>query len=91
MFDTARRNHEGIVPRCKQLLSSDDEASGEQNGEGSKGEPQGILWMTEEVDSRIPGLDPCDTNKANDLNSFILDNKVDFSLDQMELNTNISK
>ena len=90
VFDTARSHHEGIVPRCKQTLSSDDEASGEQNGEGSKGEPQVILWMTEEVDSRIPGLDPSDTNKANDLNSFILGNTDDWSLDQTEVNTNIS-
>ena len=43
VFDTTRSHHEGIVPRCKQTLSSEDEASGEQNGEGSKGEPQGIL------------------------------------------------
>ena len=90
VFNTARSHHEGIVPRCKQTLSSDDEASGEQNWEGSKGEPQGILWMTEEVDSRILGLDPSDTNKANDLNSFILGNTDDWSLDQTEVNTNIS-
>ena len=90
VFDTARSHHEGIVPRCKQTLSSEDEASGEQNGEGSKGEPQGILWMTEEVDSRIPGLNPSDTNKANDQNSFILGDTDDCSLDQMEVNTNIS-
>ena len=90
VFDTTRSHHEGIVPRCKQTLSSEDEASGEQNGEGSKGEPQGILWMTEEVDSRIPGLDPSDTNKAYDLNSFILGYTDDWSLDQTEVNTNIS-
>ena len=90
MFDTARSHHEGIVPRCKQTLSSEDEASGEQNGEGSKGEPQGILWMTEEVDSRIPGLNPSDTDKANDQNSFILGDTDDCSLDQTEVNTNIS-
>ena len=90
VFDTARSHHEGIVPRCKKTLSSDDEASGEQNGEGSKGEPQGILWMTEEVDSRIPGLNPSDTNKANDQNSFILGDTDDWSLDQTEENTNIS-
>ena len=90
VFDTARSHHEGIVPRCKQTLSSEDEASGEQNGEGSKGEPQGILWMTEEVDSRIPGLNPSDTNKANDQNSFILVDTDDWSLDQTEENTNIS-
>ena len=90
VFDTARSHHEGIVPRCKQTLSSEDEASGEQNGEGSKGEPQGILWMTEEVDSRIPGLNPSDTNKANDQNSFILGDTDDCSLDQTEVNTNIS-
>ena len=90
VFDTARSHHEGIVPRCKQTLSSEDEASGEQNGEGSKGEPQGILWMTEEVDSRIPGLNPSDTDKANDQNSFILGDTDDCSLDQTEVNTNIS-
>ena len=90
VFDTARSHHEGIVPRCKQTLSSEDEASGEQNGEGSKGEPQGILWMTEEVDSRIPGLNPSDTNKANDQNSFILVDTDEWSLDQTEENTNIS-
>ena len=90
VFDTARSHHEAIVPRCKQTLSSEDEASGEQNGEGSKGEPQGILWMTEEVDSRIPGLNPSDTNKANDQNSFILGDTDDWSLDQTEENTNIS-
>ena len=90
VFDTARSHHEGIVLRCKQTLSSDDEASGEQNGEGSKGEPQGILWMTEEVDSRIPGLNPSDTNKAIDQNSFILGDTDEWSLDQTEENTNIS-
>ena len=89
VFDTARSHHKGNVPRCKQTLSSDDEASGEQKGEGSKGEPQGILWMTEEVDSRIPGLDPSDTDKANDQNSFILGDTDDWSLDQMEVNTTI--
>ena len=46
--------------------------------------------MTEEVDSRILGLDPSDTNKANDLNSFILGDTDDWSLDQTEVNTNIS-
>ena len=46
--------------------------------------------MTEEVDSRILGLDPSDTNKANDLNSFILGDTDDWSLDQIEVNTNIS-
>ena len=90
VFDIARSHNEGIVPRCKQTLSSDDEASGEQNGEGSKREPQGIWWMTEEVDSRIPGVDPSDTNKANDLYSFILGDTDDWSLDQTEVNTNIS-
>ena len=90
VFDTTRSHHEGIVPRYKQTLSSEDEASGEQNGEGSKGEPQGILWMTEEVDSRIPGLNPSDTNKANDQNSFILGDTDDCSMDQTEVNTNIS-
>ena len=90
VFDTARSHHEGIVPRCKQTLSSEDEASGEQNGEGSKGDPQGILWMTEEVNSRIPGLNPSDFNKANDQNSFILGDTDDWSLDQTEVNTNIS-
>ena len=90
VFDTTRSHHEGIVPRSKQTLSSEDEASGEQNGEGSKGEPQGILWMTEEVDSRIPGLNPSDNNKANDQNSFILGDTDDWSLDQTEVNTNIS-
>ena len=32
VFDTARSHHKGIVPRCKQTLSYNDEASGEQNG-----------------------------------------------------------
>ena len=90
VFDTARSHHEGIVPRCKQTTSSEDEASGEHNGEGSKGKPQVILWMTEEVDSRIPGLNPSDTNKANDQNNFILGDTDDWSLDQTEENTNIS-
>ena len=90
VFDTARSHHGGIVPRCKQTLSSEDEASGEQNGEGSKGEPQGILWMTEEVDSRIQGLNPSDTDKANDQNNFILGDTDDCSLDQTEVNTYIS-
>ena len=40
VFDTARSHHKRFVPRCKQTLSSDDEASGEQNGEGSKGDPR---------------------------------------------------
>ena len=90
VFDTARSHHEGIVHRCKQTLSSEDEASGEQNGEGSKGDPQGILWMTEEVNSRIPGLNPSDFNNANDQNSFILGDTDDWSLDQTEESTNIS-
>ena len=90
VFDTARSHHEGIVPRCKQTLSSEDEASGEQNGEGSKGDPQGILWMTEEVNSRIPGLNPSDFNNANDQNSFILGDTDDWSLDQTEESTNLS-
>ena len=43
-----------------------------------------------EVDSRFPGLNPSDTNKANDQNSFILGDTDDWSLDQTEENTNIS-
>ena len=65
-------------------------ASGEQNGEGSEGEPQGIMWMKEKYGSRTQGLDPIQNNKANDLNSFILGDTDDGSLDQTEVNTKIS-
>ena len=89
VLDTARGNHEWIVPRCKQTLNSDDEASGEEKREGSDREPQGIIWMKEEGDSRMQGFDPGDNNKANDLNSFILGDTDEESLDQMEVDTSM--
>ena len=90
VLDNARSHHEGIFPKYKQTVSLDDEASGEQNGEGSERKPQGIMWMKEEFGSRTQGLDPIQNKKANDLNSFILGDTDDGSLDQTEVNTKIS-
>ena len=59
-------------------------------GGGSEGNPQGIMWIKEEFGSRTQGLDPIQNNKANDLNSFILGDTDDGSLDQTEVNTKIS-
>ena len=85
VLDNARSHHQGIFPKYKQTVSLDDEASGEQNGEGCEGKPQGIMFG-----SRTQGLDPIQNNKANDLNSFILGDTDDGSLDQTEVNTKIS-
>ena len=87
VFDTTKSHHEGIVPRCKQTLISDDEASGEQNGKGSKGEPQGILWMTEEVDSWIQGLNPRDTTKDIETRICYGAKARTFSFDENPLST----
>ena len=91
VLDTAKNHHEGSVPKYKQTVSLEDEASGEQNREGSEREPQGIIWMKEEDDSGMQGFDPGGNNKANDLNSFILGDTDERSLDQTEVDTSMWK
>ena len=81
----------GVSLNIKKTVNSDDEASGEQKGEGSEREPQGIMWMKKEFDSGIQGFDPGENNKANDLNSFIIGDTDEGSLDQTEVDTSMWK
>ena len=62
VLDTAKNHHEGSVPKYKQTVSSEDEASGEQKRKSER-EPQGIIWMKEEVTPGCRGLTPVVTTR----------------------------